>query len=187
MNVSLAFSTLSLFSLLLFCIFNVLRSRFNNNNLASSISIMSSSLGLKYWAFSKPPHAHDGAPGIGEELSTVRYEQDPACCSEVQCAVCLCKIENGDEIRELRCDHLFHRVCLDRWLGYKNLSCPLCRDSLAPFRAFAELGVEVLSFNFFSSSSADRETWWLRWIKRPVNIACQWCNQRCSIYLARYL
>ncbi|KAE8023043.1 hypothetical protein FH972_008796 [Carpinus fangiana] len=127
MNVSLAFSTLSLFSLLLFCIFNVLRSRFNNN--------------------------------------TVRYEQDPACCSEVQCAVCLCKIENGDEIRELRCDHLFHRVCLDRWLGYKNLSCPLCRDSLAPFRAFAELGVngvEVLSFNFSSSSSADRETWWLR-------------------------
>lgn len=158
MNVSLAFSTLSLFSLLVFCIFNVLRSRFNNN-LASSISIMSSSL---KWAFSKPPHAHDGAPEIGEELSTVRYEQDPACCSEVQCAVCLCKIENGDEIRELRCDHLFHRVCLDRWLGYKNLSCPLCRDSLAPFRAFAELGVEVLSFKFFSSRSADRETWWLR-------------------------
>ncbi|XP_075083566.1 putative E3 ubiquitin-protein ligase XERICO [Nicotiana tabacum] len=36
----------------------------------------------------------------------------------VKCAVCLCKIEEEEEVRELRCNHLFHRVCLDRWLGY---------------------------------------------------------------------
>ncbi|XP_062150103.1 uncharacterized protein LOC133858646 [Alnus glutinosa] len=178
MSLSLAFSTLSLLSLLVFFIFistGAISSRSYNLGCSSTMSkylnLMATHL---KWAcnnclpygtagFSKPRHAHGVPESSGEELiSTARYEHDP-CSSEVECAVCLCKIENGDEIRELRCDHLFHRVCLDRWLGYKNLSCPLCRDSLAhPFRAITELGVEVLSFKIFSFSSSDHETWWLR-------------------------
>ena len=82
--------------------------------------------------------------------------------SEEECAVCLCKIEEGEEISDLRCDHLFHKVCLDRWVQYKRSTCPLCRDSLAPCRAVAELGQEVLVFRFFSFSSGDRNSWWLR-------------------------
>ena len=50
---------------------------------------------------------------------------------EEECVVCPCKIEGGEEIRELRCDHLFHRVCQDRWLQYKHTTCPLCRGPLA--------------------------------------------------------
>ena len=78
--------------------------------------------------------------------------------------VCLCKIGEGEEIRQLRCDHLFHRVCLDRWLGYKRLTCPLCRGSLFPCTTITESGVrvEVLLFKFSSLISGDRETWWLR-------------------------
>ncbi|KAJ8648554.1 hypothetical protein MRB53_001577 [Persea americana] len=48
----------------------------------------------------------------------------------VQCAVCLCNIEEGEEMRELRCEHLFHRGCLDAWLGYRHLTCPICREAL---------------------------------------------------------
>ncbi|PWA57389.1 Zinc finger, RING/FYVE/PHD-type [Artemisia annua] len=51
---------------------------------------------------------------------------------EVECAVCLSKIEDDDETRELRCDHLFHINCLDRWLAHGHTTCPLCRDDLVP-------------------------------------------------------
>lgn len=48
----------------------------------------------------------------------------------VDCAVCLCQIEEEEEIWELACDHVFHRGCLNRWLRYGRVSCPLCRGPL---------------------------------------------------------
>ncbi|XWS27528.1 hypothetical protein CRYUN_Cryun26dG0122900 [Craigia yunnanensis] len=79
----------------------------------------------------------------------------------VECAICLCKIGEDEEIRELRCDHLFHKVCLDRWVGYWHSTCPICRSSLAPRRLVT--GMEVILFNYCSfDDSRHRETWWLR-------------------------
>ncbi|KAK3128090.1 hypothetical protein QOZ80_7AG0582460 [Eleusine coracana subsp. coracana] len=51
---------------------------------------------------------------------------------EEECVVCLSGIEEGDEIRELKCRHLFHRTCLDRWLARPAVvaTCPLCRCRL---------------------------------------------------------
>ncbi|XP_062186481.1 probable E3 ubiquitin-protein ligase ATL44 [Phragmites australis] len=49
----------------------------------------------------------------------------------VECVFCLSGIEEGEEIRELECRHLFHRGCLDRWLLARPLAtCPLCRCRL---------------------------------------------------------
>ena len=104
-------------------------------------------------------------PEISEELSINLYKCKSGTREEVECAVCLCKIGEGEEIRQLRCDHLFHRVCLDRWLGYRRLTCPLCRGSLFPCATITEssgVRVEVLLFKFSSLISGDRETWWLR-------------------------
>ncbi|CAA6669185.1 unnamed protein product [Spirodela intermedia] len=56
-----------------------------------------------------------------------RSKADP-----VACAFCLAAVEEGDEVRELRCEHLFHRDCLDRWLCHRRRTCPLCRGSLLP-------------------------------------------------------
>ncbi|OWM75844.1 E3 ubiquitin-protein ligase At4g11680-like [Punica granatum] len=81
----------------------------------------------------------------------------------VECAICLCKIEPGNEISELGCSHMFHRVCIERWLQSNRLSCPLCRSFVAPWRAVSEVGAEVLFFKFCDFSSNDRgDTWWLR-------------------------
>nr|DAD31619.1 TPA_asm: hypothetical protein HUJ06_010470 [Nelumbo nucifera] len=88
---------------------------------------------------------------------------------EVECAVCLCKIEEGEEMGDLRCDHLFHKVCLDRWLGHGHATCPLCRGSLRPRRMVVELAergvlAEELTFMFtsFQQGSKARSRWWLR-------------------------
>ncbi|OIV93663.1 hypothetical protein TanjilG_04895 [Lupinus angustifolius] len=49
------------------------------------------------------------------------------------CAVCLSEFEEDDEIRRLsNCTHVFHRGCLDRWMGYDQKTCPLCRTPFMP-------------------------------------------------------
>ena len=92
------------------------------------------------------------------------YEPEPGSKEGAECAVCLCKIEEGEEIRELRCSHMFHRECIDRWVGHRNNgTCPLCRGCIAPSRMVNEVGEEVIVFKFYSfSSSTNRCTWWLR-------------------------
>ncbi|KAG2702608.1 hypothetical protein I3843_06G091800 [Carya illinoinensis] len=104
---------------------------------------------------------------IGEEVSKVEQyymKRREGSEEDVECSVCLCKIEEGEEMRELRCDHLFHRECLDRWVGYNHKTCPLCRGSLfsSSTTVTDQLGVEVLLFKYCSFGSGDRETWWLR-------------------------
>ncbi|KAK9276630.1 hypothetical protein L1049_006166 [Liquidambar formosana] len=102
-------------------------------------------------------------PENGEQISTISNE----CMlirseGAVECGVCLCQIEEGEEIGKLRCDHLFHRVCLDRWLGNRHATCPLCRDCLAPRRMVGELGEEVIVLGFCDIDSSNRTRWWLR-------------------------
>ncbi|XP_059644899.1 E3 ubiquitin-protein ligase RHA2A-like [Cornus florida] len=103
----------------------------------------------------------DRVPKNGEDLGVKLYEGRGSG-GAVECAVCLCEIEEGDEIRELKCAHLFHRVCLDRWVEYRHITCPLCRDSLRSRRCVDEVGEEVLLFKFCSFRSSDRNLWWLR-------------------------
>ncbi|KAL6627675.1 hypothetical protein ACP70R_031401 [Stipagrostis hirtigluma subsp. patula] len=51
---------------------------------------------------------------------------------EAECVFCLSGVGDGDEVRELRCRHVFHRACLDAWLVRPRATCPLCRDRLLP-------------------------------------------------------
>ncbi|KAG4969185.1 hypothetical protein JHK82_034898 [Glycine max] len=48
------------------------------------------------------------------------------------CCVCLTKFEPESEINCLSCGHIFHKVCMEKWLDYWNITCPLCRTSLMP-------------------------------------------------------
>ncbi|XAR73328.1 hypothetical protein NMG60_11007258 [Bertholletia excelsa] len=49
-----------------------------------------------------------------------------------ECAVCLSAVEQGEEIRELKCRHTFHKACLDTWLQQDWATCPLCRTKVLP-------------------------------------------------------
>lgn len=47
------------------------------------------------------------------------------------CIVCMNVIEGRDDVRELcNCEHVFHKDCLDAWIGQAHLTCPLCRSDL---------------------------------------------------------
>ncbi|CAN6200345.1 unnamed protein product [Urochloa humidicola] len=60
----------------------------------------------------------------------MRPREEEQC--SVVCVFCLSAIEEGSEVRELSCRHLFHRSCLDRWLLLARplATCPLCRRRL---------------------------------------------------------
>ncbi|XP_052178270.1 probable E3 ubiquitin-protein ligase XERICO [Diospyros lotus] len=51
---------------------------------------------------------------------------------EQECSVCLTEFEPNEEINHLLCGHVFHRTCLEKWLKYWNVTCPLCRTPLMP-------------------------------------------------------
>jgi hypothetical protein len=42
------------------------------------------------------------------------------------CAICLDNMTVGQSVRQLRCKHAFHVICVDEWL-ITNKSCPHCR------------------------------------------------------------
>lgn len=53
--------------------------------------------------------------------------------SEEYCSICLSELEEGDEAREVvDCRHVYHSVCLEKWLLGFRPTCPLCRSSVAP-------------------------------------------------------
>ncbi|KAI3863262.1 hypothetical protein MKX03_011685 [Papaver bracteatum] len=47
-----------------------------------------------------------------------------------ECSVCLSGLKEGDETRTLPCFHVFHEVCVGRWLDLFGKTCPLCRFSV---------------------------------------------------------
>lgn len=87
------------------------------------------------YPFYKLHHFH--FPIIGGTQSISGLEED------VECVVCLCKIQKPDETN--------------------NYTCPLCRESLRQKRAITKNGAEVLKFNFCAiRNDRDRDDWWLR-------------------------
>lgn len=63
----------------------------------------------------------------------IRFETVCSCKQpEHECSVCLTQFELESEINRLSCGHLFHKACLEKWLEYWNITCPLCRTPLMP-------------------------------------------------------
>ncbi|CAA2965016.1 E3 ubiquitin- ligase RHA2B-like [Olea europaea subsp. europaea] len=111
-------------------------------------------------------HRDNELPDHVDDLTITRYENNNnAECedSSVECRVCLCRIDEGDEVKQLRC---YHRVCLDRWVGYGRRTCPLCRNNLIPPPLLANLHhaeAEVILINLCTTRPRDNHrTWWLR-------------------------
>ncbi|KAL4911656.1 hypothetical protein BDW62DRAFT_196524 [Aspergillus aurantiobrunneus] len=52
----------------------------------------------------------------------------PSDCPDNQfiCVVCLEPVLRSQEIRELKCLHVFHRECLEKWYLQDQFNCPLC-------------------------------------------------------------
>lgn len=43
------------------------------------------------------------------------------------CAICMCDLDPTDYIYNLKCHHVFHLDCLERWYSRRN-TCPVCKQ-----------------------------------------------------------
>ncbi|WOL04575.1 RING-H2 finger protein ATL50 [Canna indica] len=98
--------------------------------------------------------------------------------NSVECVFCLSDVEEGEEVRELRCKHLFHRRCLDRWLVERRATCPLCRDALVPHEMAATKGDDAADGDDDGEELADFATVVLllanyapQWIMTSINLS----------------
>lgn len=48
---------------------------------------------------------------------------------DAKCSICLGDYEDGEQLRELKCLHYFHKECVDEWLVHKK-HCPLCQQDI---------------------------------------------------------
>ncbi|KAL4749712.1 hypothetical protein BDW72DRAFT_213871 [Aspergillus terricola var. indicus] len=56
-----------------------------------------------------------------------------------RCLICLSEYEVDEELRQLtKCEHLYHRDCIDQWLTTGRNSCPLCRGQGVADKSGAE-------------------------------------------------
>ncbi|CAK9151845.1 unnamed protein product [Ilex paraguariensis] len=64
----------------------------------------------------------------------VRFDTVSGCTNrpEQECSVCLTEFKPDAEINHLSCGHVFHNSCLEKWLKYWNVTCPLCRNCMMP-------------------------------------------------------
>lgn len=64
----------------------------------------------------------------------------------IDCRVCLSEFEEGDKVRNLSCEHTFHRDCLDKWFLQEQCcaTCPLCRNKVLPDDVVANYSPSLL-------------------------------------------
>ncbi|KAI3789388.1 hypothetical protein L2E82_02181 [Cichorium intybus] len=60
---------------------------------------------------------------------TLRYDS-LSCLAKQECSVCLIEFKPDAEINHLSCGHVFHKSCVEKWLNYWNITCPLCRNHM---------------------------------------------------------
>ncbi|KAH7861487.1 hypothetical protein Vadar_026806 [Vaccinium darrowii] len=76
---------------------------------------------------------------IDEENPASRYKSRKRL-EPMECTVCLSNLEKGEEIRNLKCNHTFHKACVDKWLQQDSeVTCPLCRSSVLPEEIMVKL------------------------------------------------
>lgn len=43
------------------------------------------------------------------------------------CSICLCECTTSDKLIKLKCNHIYHRDCINKWLTQNSTKCCVCR------------------------------------------------------------
>jgi hypothetical protein len=63
------------------------------------------------------------------ELKIIKYKDLKEKEKYTECSICLSEFNEETELRLLKCDHGYHKICIDEWLIKYNNNCPVCRNS----------------------------------------------------------
>lgn len=69
-------------------------------------------------------------PSLGPKKILIRQNSVLIPDEKCQCSVCWDDFKLGEEVRQLKCEHIFHEDCIIPWLELHN-TCPVCRKEQA--------------------------------------------------------
>jgi len=60
------------------------------------------------------------------EILPEKYKNDT-------CSICLINFNYNNQMNfiQLNCEHIYHKVCIDKWIFEGNLNCPICRNQIS--------------------------------------------------------
>ena len=64
-----------------------------------------------------------------DNLQTLIITNQPYVLPEDICTICLEEFKFDEELKKLKCNHIFHKDCLKPWLDNKK-KCPICRADI---------------------------------------------------------
>jgi hypothetical protein len=64
---------------------------------------------------------------INSILGSYKKYNETMSCSDSCCSICLEHYQANKYIRNLPCNHTYHKVCIDKWFKEGSFSCPTCR------------------------------------------------------------
>ena len=62
-----------------------------------------------------------------DKLEVNLYERIKDDLNGDMCTICSDEFYDEDIVRILPCSHIYHRICIDKWLTTKSYKCPVCR------------------------------------------------------------
>lgn len=62
-----------------------------------------------------------------EQCADYKYKKGEK--EDESCVICICDLEEEEEVKKLTCGHIFHQDCINQWLK-NNSTCPTCKHSL---------------------------------------------------------
>ena len=78
-----------------------------------------------------------------DNLNILKYDKKVS----ISCPICLMDVEKDNEYYEIKCNHIFHKECLEKWLEKYNYICPVCRTELGNSKAHIETEEQLVSSN----------------------------------------
>ena len=59
-----------------------------------------------------------------ENLENIKYEK----LNDInECLICIENFEEDEDIIKIKCNHIFHKDCIRKWLCNESNKCPICR------------------------------------------------------------
>lgn len=86
-----------------------------------------------------------------DNLIILKYSDD----SPTNCSICLMDVCKDDYYYKIKCNHIFHRNCLEKWLEDYNYVCPVCRTELGNSKAHLEINENEEDSDSSSINSED--------------------------------